>query len=157
MKPHFLGWSRGFRCDIKSYWGSPERQSFEYPFRTNRSVEDNCSGYEFGEWMILVCRRRKLKFIIGQAPKTGWVVSGHPTKASNMKFRFPLRLLKARVRRVAGKIYFLLFSRKPKAGMYGGWIFMGYNICKIISEKTFVLVTENFLNRGDFSCSRVAF
>lgn len=26
----------------------------------------------------------------------------------------------------------------------------GYNICKIISEKTFVLVTENFLNRGDF-------
>lgn len=40
-------------------------------------------------------------------------------------------------------------------GMYGEWIFMGYNICKIISEKTFVLVTENFLNRGDFSCSRV--
>lgn len=31
---------------------------------------------------------------------------------------------------------------------------MGYNICKIISEKTFVLVTENFLNRGDFSCTR---
>lgn len=34
--------------------------------------------------------------------------------------------------------------------MYGEWIFMGYNICKIISEKTFVLVTENFLNRVDF-------
>lgn len=38
--------------------------------------------------------------------------------------------------------------------MYGEWIFMGYNICKIISEKTFVLVTENFLNRGDFSCAK---
>lgn len=50
-----------------------------------------------------------------------------------------------------------IFHLPPaKAGMYGEWIFMGYNICKIISEKTFVLVTENFLNRGDFPCSRAA-
>ena len=46
----------------------------------------------------------------------------------------------------------IFHSLTAKAGiMYGEWIFMGYNICKIISEKTFVLVTENFLNRGDFS------
>lgn len=45
--------------------------------------------------------------------------------------------------------------RKENVCMVNGWIFMGYNICKIISEKTFVLVTENSLNRGDFSCMRV--
>lgn len=49
---------------------------------------------------------------------------------------------------------YIFHSPLAKAGMYGEWIFMGYNICKIISEKTFVLVTENFLNRGDFSCAR---
>lgn len=51
-------------------------------------------------------------------------------------------------------MFSILRLERREEGMYGEWIFMGCNICKIISEKTFVLVTENFLNRGDFSCAR---